>query len=168
VLHRLVRIDLAWAGGILLVAAVLGVGLHWQLVRLAFTSKLPALLEQQREQRRQVEFQGIKTLNLPQTYEIFQKGQALFVDARAPEEFAELHIAGAINLSRERLDQESSKALAGIPPDRQIVVYCGMVSCDAALKTAEKLQSLGYARVQVFMGGFRAWDDAGYPADTSR
>jgi rhodanese-related sulfurtransferase len=166
-IRRLLRQDLVWAGGILLLAAALGVGLQWQLVRLSWTGALPGLLEQQREQRRQVEFQGVKTLNLAQAYEIFQKGQALFVDARNPEEFAELHIAGAVNLSRERLDQEGARALAGIPVDREMVVYCGMVSCDAALKTAEKLQTMGYSRVLVFMGGFRAWDDAGYPADTT-
>lgn len=167
-IRRLVRQDLAWAAGILLLAAACGLGLQWQLVHLSWTGGLPNLLEQQREQRRRVEFQGVKTLNLAQTYEIFQKGQALFVDARSVEEFAELHIAGAVNLTRERLDEEGTRALAGVPADREMVVYCGMVSCDAALKTAEKLQSLGYSRVLVFPGGFRAWDDAGYPADTSK
>jgi rhodanese-related sulfurtransferase len=162
------RQDLAGAGLILLLAAAVGLGLQWQLVRLSWTGKLPAYLAAQREQRLQKEFQGIKTLNLAQTYEIFQKGQAQFVDARSPEEYAELHIPGAVNLNRERLDQEGAKAVAGIPSDRELVVYCGMSSCEAALKTAEKLQSLGYSRVQVFMGGFRAWDDAGYPADTSQ
>ncbi len=160
--------DLAWAGYILLVSVACGLLVQRDLVLVSWTGKLPALLEQQREQRRRVEFQGIKTLNLAQTYEIFQKGQALFVDAREPEEFAELHIAGAINLNRERLEREGDQALAGISKDRQMVVYCGMVSCDAGLKTAEKLQSLGYNRVLVFMGGFRAWDDAGYPADTNK
>ena len=43
-----------------------------------------------------------------------------------------------------------------------------VVSIKAALRAAEKLQSMGYSRVQVFMGGFRAWDDAGYPADISK
>jgi len=153
---------------ILFLAAALGLGLQWQLVRLSWTGGLPAYLEAQQEQRLQKEFQGVKTLNLAQTYEIFQKGEALFIDARDAEEYAELHIPGAVNLNRERLDQEGAKAVAGIPADRLLVVYCSMSSCDAALKAAEKLQSLGYRRVQVFMGGFRAWDDAGYPADTSK
>ncbi len=98
--RRLLGQDLAWAGIILLLAAVLGIWQQWQLVRLSWTGALPAHLEQQRQQRRQVEFQGVKTLNLPQTYEIFQGGQALFVDARDADEYAELHIAGAVNLPR--------------------------------------------------------------------
>jgi rhodanese-related sulfurtransferase len=167
-IRRLVQQDLAWAGYVLLLAAALGLGLQWRLVRLSWDGGLPAYLKTQGEQRLQKELQGIKTLNLAQAYEIFQKGQALFVDARSAEEYAELHIPGAVNLSRERLDQEGARAVAGIPADRELVVYCGMSSCEASLRAAEKLQSLGYSRVQVFMGGFRAWDDAGYPADTSK
>ena len=167
-MHRTIKQDLAWAGGIILLAAALGLGLQWQLLRLSWTGKLPAYLETLREKRLQEAFPGVPTLNLAQTYEIFQKGQALFVDARDAEEYAELHLPGAVNLTRERLDKEGVRALAGVPADREIVVYCGTVSCDAALRTAEKLQSLGYTRVLVFLEGFRAWDEAGYPADTSK
>jgi rhodanese-related sulfurtransferase len=57
--------------------------------------------------------------------------------------------------------------LAGIPKDQEIVVYCSQASCDLSLEVAEKLQALGFTHVQAFMGGFRVWDEAGYPADTS-
>ena len=166
-IRRILRQDLAWAGGIVLLAAALGLGLQGQLLRLSWTGKLSAFLEAKREQRLKEEM-GLTTLSLAQTYELYQKGQALFVDARDAEEYAELHLPGAVNLNRERLDKEGARALAGVPADREIVVYCGTVSCDAALRTAEKLQSLGYTRVLVFLGGFRAWDEAGYPADTSK
>jgi rhodanese-related sulfurtransferase len=58
--------------------------------------------------------------------------------------------------------------VVGLNKDREIVVYCGQVSCDLALKVAEKLQALGFTRVTAFIGGFRAWDEAGYPADTGK
>ena len=98
--RRLVAQDLAWAGVILLLAAVVGIGQQWQLVRLSLTGTLQAHLEQLRQQRRKVEFQGVQTLNLSQAYAIFQGGRALFVDARDPDEYAELHVAGAVNLPR--------------------------------------------------------------------
>ena len=166
--RRLVAQDLAWAGVILLLAAVLGIWQQWQLVRLSWTGALPAHLEQQREQRRKVEFQGVKTLNLPQTYEIFQGGQALFVDVRDADEYAELHIAGAVNLPPDLLESQVNRALEGIARDRGIVVYCGLANCDKGLKVAEKLQSLKFTNVSVFMDGFRAWDQAGYPAETNK
>lgn len=165
--RRLIRQDLAWAGYMLLVALAFGLGQQRDLVRLSWTGELPAYLETRREQRLK-EIKGLQTLNLAQTYEIFLKGQALFIDARNAEEYAELHIPGAVNLNRERLDKEGPRAVSGIPADRELVVYCGMSSCEAALKAAEKLQELGHKRIMVFMGGFRAWDEAGYPADTGK
>ncbi len=166
--RRLLGQDLAWAGVILLLAAVLGIGQQWQLVRLSWTGALPAYLEQQRQQRRQLEFQGVKTLDLPQAYEIFQGGQALFVDARDADEYAELHIAGAVNLSPDLLERQGNRALEGIARDRRIVVYCGLANCNKGLEVAEKLQSLKFTQVSAFMDGFRAWDEAGYPAETSK
>jgi rhodanese-related sulfurtransferase len=166
--RRLLSQDLAWAGVILLLAAVLGIWQQWQLVRLSWTGALPAHLEQQRQQRRQVEFQGVKTLDLPQVYEIFQGGQALFVDARDADEYAELHIAGAVNLSPDLLERQGNRALAGIARDRRIVVYCGLANCNKALQVAEKLQSLKFTDVSAFMDGFQAWDQAGYPAETNK
>ncbi len=167
-IRRLIRQDLAWAGFILILAAAFGCWQQWRLVRLSWTGGLPAYLEAQREQRRKTEFQGVPTLSLAQAYECFQEGQARFIDARTPEEYAELHIPGAINLDRERLEKEGAAALAGIPLDRRIVVYCGQESCDAALQVAEQLQARGYTGMAAFLGGFRAWDEAGYPVDTSK
>jgi rhodanese-related sulfurtransferase len=167
-IRRLLRQDLAWAGFILILAAAIGLGQQWRLVRLSWTGGLPAHLEEQREQRRMTEFQGVQTLNLAQAYELFQQGQALFIDARNLEEYAELHIAGAVNLSPADLKERGDRPLAGIPTERQLVVYCGQISCDAALKVAENLQARGFSRVAAFLGGFQAWDQAGYPADTSK
>jgi rhodanese-related sulfurtransferase len=165
---RRLRQDLAWAGLILLMAAAFGLWQQRALVRLSWTGGLTAHLEQQREQRRRTEFQGVKTLSLAQAYEIFQQGQALFIDARNAEEYAELHIPEAINLSPWDLKERGARPLPEVPAERQVVVYCGQVNCDAALKVAERLQALGYSRVAAFLGGFQAWDQAGYPADTSR
>lgn len=166
--RHLFRQDLAWAGFILLLAVLSGFGHQWKLVQLSWTGKLPAYLEAEREKQTKTAMPGIKTLNLARTYEIFQGGKALFVDARPPEEYAEIHIAGAVNLPIELLEQKGVGALPGVPIEREMVVYCSMLSCKAALVVAEKLASLGFTQVSVFMAGFRAWDEAGYPADTSR
>jgi len=167
-MNRLWRQDLAWAALILALAAAIGLMQHWSLVRQSWHGELAARLEQARSQRRQREFQGIKTVNLAQAYALFQQGQALFIDARPAEEYAELHVAKALNITPEMLDSVGAEKLAGLASDRELVVYCGQVSCDLALQVAEKLQARGFSRVMAFMGGFRAWDEAGYPADTSK
>jgi rhodanese-related sulfurtransferase len=162
------RRDLAWAAFIFLLAAAVGLLGQWPLVRLSWQGELRSHLDQLRTQRREVQFQGVPTLSLAQAYELFQQGQALFIDARPPQEYQELHVAGAVNLPVEQVQGPRAQEVAGADKGRRLVVYCGQVSCDAALTVAEKLQSLGFNRVAVFLGGFRAWDEAGYPADTSK
>jgi rhodanese-related sulfurtransferase len=165
---RLVRADLAWAAFIMFLAALFGLGAHWNLVRISFQGELASYLDKERAARREARFQGVKTVNLAQAHELFQQGRALFLDARKPEEYAELHIPGAINIPPDKLEEAGDRALTGIDKTRLIIVYCDHVRCDASLKVAEKLQSLGYQEVAAFLGGFDAWDQAGYPADTSK
>jgi rhodanese-related sulfurtransferase len=166
-MSRVWRQDLAWAAVILGLATLMGLMQQWPLVRQSWHGELAARLEQARSQRRQEEFQGIKTINLAQAYDLFGKGQALFIDARPSNEYAELHVPKALNITPEMLENSAEK-VAGLAKDQEIVVYCSQVSCDLALRVAENLQTLGFSRTQVFMGGFRAWDEAGYPADTSK
>ncbi len=166
--RHLWRGDLAWAGFIVMVAVAFGLTQHWDLVRISFRGELNGHLEQQRARYRQTRFQGVKTLNLAQALELFQQGRALFADARKPEEYEELHIPGALNLPPENLAKDGAPLLAGIDKDRQIVVYCGQANCHDSLKVAEKLQALGYTQVMAFLGGFKTWDEAGYPADTKK
>jgi rhodanese-related sulfurtransferase len=167
-MNRVWRHDLAWAGYILALAVLVGLVQQWPLVRQSWQGQLVTRLEQVRSQRRQIQFQGVKTINLAQAYALFQQGRALFIDARPSDEYAELHVPKALNLTLSMLEAEGAKKLAGIAKDREIVVYCSQASCDLSLEVAEKLQALGFTRVRAFMGGFRAWDEAGYPADTSK
>jgi len=160
------RQDLAWAGLILGAALLLGLVQQWPLVRTSWRGELGPRLSQARDQRRQEQFQGVRTVNLAQAYALFQQGQARFIDARPAGEFAELHVPKALNITPDMVEAGLAGKVAGLARDREIVVYCGQVSCDLALKVAEKLQTLGFTRVQAYVGGFRAWDEAGYPADT--
>ena len=166
-MNRVWRQDLAWAGFILGVGLLLGLMQHWELVHKSWQGELAPLLSQVRDQRRAEQFQGVKTVNLAQAYALFQQG-SLFIDARPADEFNELHVPKSLNITPDMVEAGVAEKVAGLARDREIVVYCGQVSCDLALKVAEKLQSLGFTRVTAFIGGFRAWDEAGYPADTGK
>jgi len=166
-MNRVWRQDLAWAGLILGAGLLLGLMQHWELVHKSWQGQLTPLLSQVRDQRRAEQFQGVKTVNLAQAYAHFQQG-SLFIDARLADEFKELHVPKSLNITPDMVEAGLTEQVAGLARDREIVVYCGQVSCDLALKVAEKLQSLGFTRVMAFIGGFRAWDEAGYPADTGK
>lgn len=148
-------------------ALVFGLVQHWSLVHASFQGQLPAYLDKHRDQRRALQFQGVKTVTLEQAYHLWKKGETLIIDARPAEDYRELHVERAINLPPDTWHELATSRLAGLEKERQILVYCSQKSCDDALKLAERLQSLGYTRVMAFTGGFRAWDEAGYPVDTS-
>jgi rhodanese-related sulfurtransferase len=167
-MSRVWRQDLAWSGFILGAALVFGLVQQWPLVSQSWRGELAARLSQVRDQRRQEQFQGVKTVNLAQAYALFQQGQGLFIDARPADEFNELHVPKSLNIPPDLVSAGVAEKVADLAKDKEIVVYCGQVSCDLALKVAEKLQALGFTRVTAYIGGFRAWDEAGYPADTGK
>jgi len=162
------RRDLTWTIGLLGLAVILGLMFHWPLVQASLRGNLTALLDQKRQERREVQFQGVKTLDLAQAYQIWQEQKALFVDAREAKEYQELHVQGAVNVPPETWEGLAASELMKMDRMRELVVYCSQESCDDALKLAKKLRAAGFSRVMAFTGGFRAWDEAGYPADTSR
>ncbi len=159
--------DLSCVLYLLALAVVFGLMQHWAMVKVSFTGELSAFLEKHREERRSLQFQKVKTVSLESTYRLWEENKTLFIDARPAEDYRELHVDRAINFPPEKWDELNTSGLAGLKRDRQILVYCSNKSCDDALILAEKLQTLGFSRVMAFTGGFRAWDEAGYPVDTS-
>jgi rhodanese-related sulfurtransferase len=159
--------DLFCAALICTLAMVFGLAQHWSLVHASFKGELPAYLDKRRDQRRALQFQGVKTVNLEQAYHLWE-GNTLIIDARHAEDYRELHMEKAMNFPPDKWHELATSGLAGMEKNRQIMVYCSQESCDDALKLAGKLQALGFTRVLAFTGGFRAWDEAGYPVDTSR
>jgi len=164
----LARDDLLWAGYLLLLAICFGLFYNWPLVKIAWRGELTAHLDKVREQRRAAEFKGIPTVSLKEAHDLWKEGQTLFLDARPPEEFAELHIPKAVNVPVEKLVDLKDTGILGLPRNRPILVYCAKKECSSALKVARHLQSLGFTRVMAFLPGFQVWDEAGYDVDSSR
>ena len=78
---------------------------------------------------------------------------ALLLDVRTPEEFAQGHIPGALNIPvdqlRARLDEVGAK-------DRTIVLYCR--SGRRSATAASMLQTAGYPHL-IDIGPMTAWDE---------
>ncbi|QNK02785.1 rhodanese-like domain-containing protein [Dyella telluris] len=93
-------------------------------------------------------------LDPAQLLERQQAGQApLLLDVRRSDEYADGHIAGALNIPVEQL--ASRAGVLGAPHDSEIVVYC--VSGKRAAKAQQTLTSLGYTHVRVLDGSLNAW-----------
>lgn len=161
--------DLKWSLFLGTLALAAGLLWQWPLLQESWQGSLSARLEEMEKLEAARRLEKITTYNLDQVYKIFHSGQALFIDARSPEEYQELHIEGAKNLTAAQLKSgPAPDFLQRLEKQQHIVVYCGQVDCHASLQVAELLQSRGFTRVAVFLGGFRAWDEAGFPVDISR
>ena len=77
------------------------------------------------------------------------------IDVRTPEEFASGHIAGAINIAVDTLDQHLSE----VPKDQPVVVYCH--SGNRSAQATQILQNAGYGQIYD-LGGVVQWQQAGY------
>jgi rhodanese-related sulfurtransferase len=84
----------------------------------------------------------------------------LFVlDVRTPQEFAEGHVPGAVNVP---YDQVASR-LAEVPKDKDVVLYCR--SGRRAGLAADVLAAQGYTRLSHLEGDMTAWVEKGRPVE---
>ena len=79
------------------------------------------------------------------------------VDVRTPQEYAEGHLAGAINIDWYSNDF-MNQAEASLTKDRPVMVYCRSGRRSAA--AAEKLAAAGYKTYNM-LGGYLAWTESG-------
>ena len=76
----------------------------------------------------------------------------IILDVRTPEEFADKHIPGAVNIPNESISTEEIPELPD--KDQLILVYCR--SGNRSKQASKKLAALGYTNVVEF-GGINSW-----------
>jgi len=110
----------------------------------------------------------IREVAAPELLELQQAGSPV-VDVREPEEFAEGHLPGAVNIPRGLLEFEvdghpavnyqTAEALSH--RERPVVLYC--LSGGRSALAAEALKRLGFTSPVSLAGGILHWADAGHP-----
>lgn len=90
--------------------------------------------------------------------ELDKGASMIIVDARAPGDYALMHVAGAISVPFYMVEQYAKE----IPEDRYILTYCACPHA-ASVKARDALRGLGYKRVAVLDEGINVWRDRGYP-----
>jgi phage shock protein E len=81
----------------------------------------------------------------------------VMLDVRTPEEYAQGHIPGVTLIPLDQLESRLSE----VPKDKTLIVTCR--SGNRSAQAAELLRQKGYADVHNMLGGFTAWEKAGYP-----
>jgi len=85
---------------------------------------------------------------------------AIWIDARPDEEFAQDHVPGAVSLNEDRWNELLPQFLAVWSPEKKIVVYCSSQSCNASREVAHRLRNQAQPPMQnvfVLEGGWEEW-----------
>jgi ArsR family transcriptional regulator len=85
-------------------------------------------------------------------------GLVTVLDVRPPEEFAQGHVAGALNVPLDRLQER----LRDLPPDREVVAYCRGPWCVLSFEAVGRLREAGFAARRL-QDGLPEWRRAGLP-----
>ena len=94
-----------------------------------------------------------RQVNMDEAITMMEEGTGyIILDVRTPEEFAERHIPGAINIPNETIGTEEIPELPD--KDQLILVYCR--SGNRSKQASEKLAALGYTNIVEF-GGINDW-----------
>ena len=85
----------------------------------------------------------------------------VLVDTREDSEWARGHLPGAIHLCKGIIERDIEQAV----PDKgaKLVLYCGGGFRSAL--AADNLQKMGYTSVISMDGGWRGWNEAGFPVE---
>jgi len=87
-------------------------------------------------------------------------GTAVLVDTRKQLSWDHGHIAGALHLPSDTLDERLSE----LPHDRTLVVYGWGPGCNGATHTARRLLAEGLD-VREMIGGYEYWVRNGFPIE---
>jgi len=84
----------------------------------------------------------------------------ILVNVLSRESFEIRRIPKSINIPVDEIEKMASKEL----PDKnkEIIVYCTSLECQASPTAAKKLITMGYKNVYDFEEGIAGWQDAGF------
>jgi rhodanese-related sulfurtransferase len=102
----------------------------------------------------------IKEVTLAEVKRKMDAGERFhLVDVREESEWAKGRLPGARHLGKGILERDVEAAI----PDTgaEIILYCGGGYRSAL--AADNLRKMGYTRVASMDGGFRGWQDSGFP-----
>ena len=102
----------------------------------------------------------VRECNVQEVKKRLDAGEKFYlVDTREESEWARGHLPGAIHLSKGIVERDIEQKI----PDKNapIVLYCGGGFRSAL--AGDNIQKMGYTNVISMDGGWRGWNEAGYP-----
>ncbi|MCU0834135.1 MAG: metalloregulator ArsR/SmtB family transcription factor [Chromatiaceae bacterium] len=104
---------------------------------------------------------ALEPLPAAELLERARDGLVTVIDVRPPEEYAQGHIPGALNIPLDRLESR----LGELPPEREIVAYCRGPWCVLAFEAVARLRTAG-VKARRLEDGLPEWRRAGRPVES--
>jgi len=111
---------------------------------------------------------GITLITSAQAWERFEKGTAIFLDARPNTDYETGHIPSALSLPYDAIEDHFMNVQMLLTPEQPIVTYCSGEECDESFLLTTFLRDQGFTNVVLFAGGIEAWKKSGYPEEGGR
>ncbi len=93
--------------------------------------------------------------------ELVKANAVTVLDVRTPEEYAEGHIAEAINIDFK--DPAFGENIAGLEKDEAYLVHCR--SGGRSAESLKQLETLGLKKIYHLTSGMNGWQEAGLPVE---
>jgi rhodanese-related sulfurtransferase len=104
----------------------------------------------------------VREVSVDETRRKLETGKAKVIDVREESEWAAGHARGAEHMGKGVIERDIE---ARVPDkDAELILYCGGGFRSAL--SADNLQKMGYRNVASMAGGWRAWQEAGAPAES--
>ncbi|MGY3925782.1 rhodanese-like domain-containing protein [Aeromonas simiae] len=113
-----------------------------------------ALVEQIRHQVQETDIHQIKRW-------MDEGRDFILIDVREESEWAKGHLPGAVYLGKGVIERDIETRYPD--PNSELYLYCG--GGFRSILAADALQKMGYGKVVSVDGGFRGWNEAGYPIE---
>ncbi|MCX8011384.1 MAG: rhodanese-like domain-containing protein [Ignavibacteria bacterium] len=105
---------------------------------------------------------GVSDISIKKALELLYYKQAVFIDARNPENYEQEHLPDAINIPYREFDNHIEKVFS-LPKDTIIVTYCEGINCNMSHELAKNLAQFGFKKVYVMKEGISEWSRNSYP-----
>ena len=97
---------------------------------------------------------NVPRISIDELKPLIEQGSVLVLDVRRPDEFAQGHIPGAVNLDYTLVAAQGSRFKAETRP---IVAYCACANEMTAARAAVDLAGLGITGAKALKGGWDEW-----------